>query len=179
MKKSALILCTAAFVFSCGFLGQQEDGSVSVDTSGLAGHSEELAKQADVMSAKAIEKAVKAAESVKVTREEILDDLTKPIDAIKQKAAGMDPAQLIAYLNQYSTVLGDTQQQITDYTAQLKELKWTQQLGSKGKELKKQISMYTDQLKGLTEQCIFYIDKLESYGIDLQACGIDLSAFGL
>ncbi|MEN7973545.1 MAG: hypothetical protein ABFR47_06885 [Verrucomicrobiota bacterium] len=179
MKRIGLVLFAAAFVFGSGFLKQNEDGSLSADTSGLIKKADETAKQAEAMATNAVEQAKKVAESYNVKKEEIIADLEKPVEAIKQKVAGMDAAKLVAYLNQYSNVFSDTQNQVTDYTAQLKELKWTQKLGAKGKELKSQISQYTGQLKGLKEQCSLYIDKLESYGVDPSAYGIDLSAYGL
>ena len=116
MKKMISIAFAAAFVFSSGFLGQNEDGSLSVDTAGLN-------EQASAMTDKAIAKAVKAAESINVSKDEILGDLGKSMEAIKQKVGEMDPARLIAYLNQYSSVLSDTQAQVADYTAQIKDLK--------------------------------------------------------
>jgi poly-D-alanine transfer protein DltD len=172
MKKMMTIAFAVAFVFASGFLGKNEDGSISVDTA-------DLSAQAEAMSAKAVEKAVKAAESINVSKDEILGDLGKSMEDIKKKVGEMDPARLIAYLNQYSSVLSDTQKQVADYAAQIKDLKWTKKFSAEARELKGQLKNYTARFDQLKTQATAYIEKLESYGIDLAACGIDLSAFGL
>lgn len=178
MKKFGLLVITTAFLFGNGFL-KNEDGSISTDISDISKTADAATQQAKAMTAKAAEKAKKAAESINVSSEEIIGDLGKSMDEIKQKVAGMDPAKLVAYLNQYNDVFANTQNQMKGITAQIKELKWTEKFGAKAKDLKNQLATYTDQAKGLKEQCAFYIEKLESYGLDLSAYGIDLSAYGL
>jgi hypothetical protein len=96
MKKPGLFTLAAIIVFGCGFLDQNEDGNVSVDTAGLAKQTEEATKQAEVVTTASAEKVRKAAESINVSKEEIPADLGKSADEITQKVAGMDPAQLAA-----------------------------------------------------------------------------------
>lgn len=180
MKKLGLLIMAVAFVLGSGFLGKDKDGSVAVpgmdEISKQAG---EATKQAEAMTQEAAEKAKKAAASINVKTEEIMADLDKTIDEMKAKVAGMDKARLVAYASKYTDVFADTQDQIAALKGKLKDLKWTEKLGAKGRELKKQISTYNEQFKGLKQQCGLYIDKLESYGVDLSAYGIDLSAYGL
>jgi len=190
MKKIGLVLVTAAFVFSCGFFGKNKDGSVSTDVSSLTKKADEMGAQAKAemdkvsqeageLSAKAMEAAKKKAASMKISSEEIIGDLDKTVDQLKQKVSGMDSATVMAYVSQYSTVFSDTQNKISELTGQVKNLKWTEKLGSKGKELKGQLATYTDQFKALKNQCTVYVDKFKSYGVDPAALGIDLSAYGL
>lgn len=190
MKKFGIVLMAAAFVCSSGFLKKSEDGSYSVDTSGIekqandvavaaSAKADEMTKQAEDLSAKAIEKIKEQAAKLTVSKEEVLADLQKPLEDIKTKAAAMDPAKLTAYLGQYSAVFADAQAKVTEYTQQVKDLKWTQKFSAKGKELKSQLSKYSDQFNGLKEQAGVYLEKLKGYGLDPAALGIDLSAYGL
>lgn len=190
MKKFGLLLMATAFICSSGFFKKSEDGSYAVDTSAVekqandaaaaaAAKADELSKQAGDMSAKALEKIKSEAAKLKVSKEEILADLAKPLDDIMTKVSTMDPVKLTAYLNQYSNVFTDTKQKVADYSRQVKDLKWTQKFSKKGKELKSQLAQYNKQFSGLKEQCSVYLDKLESFGFDPAALGIDLSAYGL
>ncbi len=188
MKKLGLLLLTAAFVLGSGFLKKNEDGSYDTDalkkqasesSAQASAEADKIAQQAGEMSDKAIKKVKKAAASMDIKKEEILADLDKSIAEIKQKVSGMDTAKLVAYANKYTELFSDTQTQVTDYTAKLKELKWTEKMGSKGKELKGKLKEYQAQYSGLKEQCTVYLDKLKAYGVDPAAFGIDLSAYGL
>ena len=188
MKKLGLLLITTAFILGSGFFKKKEDGSYDTDTlkkqasevsAQATAEADKISKQAGEMSEKAIKKAKKAAASMDVKQEEILADLNKSLAEIKQKVAGMDTAKLVAYANKYTEVFADNKNQIADYTAKLKDLKWTEKLGSKGKELKGQLKDYQAQYEGLKGQCTVYMNKLKSCGIDPAAFGIDLSAYGL
>jgi hypothetical protein len=177
--KPSVFIAVVAFVVGSGFLKQNADGTTSLDTSGLAKAAADATGQAETMTADAVAKAKKAAESITVKKEEILADLDKPLEEIKQKVAGMDAARLVAYAGKYGEVFADSQAKIADYTDQLKALKWTEKLGEKGKEIKGQLATYTDQFAGLKQQAGLYMDKIKATGIDPAAYGIDLSAYGL
>lgn len=190
MKNIGIMLTAAAFVCCSGFLNKDKDGNYSVDTSGIeqqandaaaAANTEidKAAKQAEAYSAKALEKIKTEAAKIKVSKEEIMVDLEKPIEDIKTKVSAMDPAKLTAYLGQYSNVITDAQKQVADYTQQVKDLKWTQTFSKKGKELKTQLEKYTNQFSTLKEQAGLYMNTLKGFGLDPAALGLDLSAFGL
>ena len=190
MNKSGLILAAAAFICCSGFFKKSDDGSYSVDTSGIEKQANDAAasanaeidkasKQAEEYSAKAIEKIKSEAAKLDVPKEEILADLKKPLEEIQAKATAMDPAKLTAYLNQYSHVFADTQAQVADYTQQVKDLNWTEKMSSKGKELKAQLEQYTSQFSSLKEQADLYMNTLSGFGLDPAALGIDLSEYGL
>lgn len=190
MKKIGMILTAAAFVCSSGFFNKSEDGSYSIDTSGIekqandaaaaaSAKADEVSKQAGEYSAKAIETIKAQAAKLDISKDEIIADLAKPLDEIKTKAAGMDPAKLTAYLGQYSSILTDTQAKVAAYTQQVKDLKWTQKMSAKGKELKAQLETYTNKFNGLKEQAEVYLTSLKGLGLDPAALGIDLSAYGL
>ena len=190
MKKVGLILMTTAFICGSGFFKKSEDGSYSVDTSAVekqandaaaaaSTKADELSKQAGDMSAAAIEKIKEQAAKFTVPKDEVVADLSKSMDDIKAKVAAMDPVKLTAYLNQYTTVFSETKAKVAKYAQEVKDLKWTQKWSKKGKELKSQLTQYNKQFSGLKEQCTLYLDKLESYGFDPAALGIDLSAYGL
>jgi hypothetical protein len=190
MKKIGFIIMATAFICGSGFLKKSEDGSYSVDTSGVekqaadaaasaSAQADKLSAKASGMSAGATEQIKAAAAKLSVSKEEIMADLKKPMDQVKTKVAAMDAINLTAYLSQYSNVLSETQQKVTDYTQQVKDLKFTQKFGKKAKELKAQLAQYTDQYSGLKDQCSVYMEKLNSFGFDPAALGIDLSAYGL
>lgn len=190
MKKLGLIIVTTAFVCGSGFFNKGEDGSYSVDTSAVekqasdataaaTAEADKLKKKADGMSEAANIKIKEAAAKINVPKEEIIADLSKSVDEIKTKVSAMDPVKLTAYLYQYKNVLAESQEKITDYTQQVKDLKFTQKFSAKAKELKAQLAQYTDQYSSLKEQCSVYMDKLNSFGFDPAALGIDLSAYGL
>lgn len=178
-NRFGITLLAIAFISGSGFLKKNEDGSTSLDTASLTKAAADATAQTESMSQQAMEKIKAAAAKIEVKPEEILADLAKPAEEIKQKVAGMDAANLMAYVNQYSNVFKDTQGQITDYAEQVKSLKFTEAFSAKGKELKSQLSTYTDQLSGLKEQCSHYVTALKGYGIDPAAFGMDLSAYGL
>lgn len=183
MKRIGLLIVAAAFVFSSGFLKKNADGTFSADTAALEKKANELAAQASEKGGQvakdAMEKMKKAAAKYTVNEDEIMGDLSKGADAIKQKVAAMDPAKLIAYLSKYKDVLKGSMQNVTETNQQVSELNWMQKFSKKGKELKAQTSKYKEQFNGLKEQAKIYVEKLESYGISFADLGIDLSAYGL
>ena len=190
MKKAGIILITTAFVCSSGFLKKDKDGNYGVDTSGIekqandaaaaaSAEVDKAAKSAEEMQAKAVEKIKAEAAKINVSKDEIMADLAKPMDDIKTKVAAMDPEKLTAYLNQYGAVFADTQTKVTEYTQQVKDLKFTEKFSAKGKELKAQLSQYTDQFNGLKEQAEVYMSSLQGLGFDPAMLGIDLSPYGL
>jgi predicted nucleic acid-binding Zn-ribbon protein len=190
MKKIGFIIMATAFICGSGFFKKSEDGSYSVDTSAVEKQAADAAAsasaQADKLTAKASDMATGATEQIKeaaakykVSKEEIMADLSKPLDQIKTKLASMDAIKLTSYLSEYSSVLSDTKQKVADYTQQVKDLKWTQKWSAKAKELKTQVSQYNNQYTGLKEQCSLYVDKLKAFGFDPSSLGIDLSAYGL
>ncbi len=190
MKNLGIILMATAFICSSGFLKKGEDGSLSVDTSSLEkkadeataaanGKIEQVTQAAGELSANALDKIKAEAAKLNVSKEEVLADLGKPLADIKAKVADMDPVKLTAYLSQYTTVVQDAQAKVTEYTQQVKDLKWTQKFTKKGKELKTQLEQYSTQFSSLKEQAGVYIATLKGYGLDPAALGIDLSAYGL
>lgn len=180
----------AAFVCSSGFFNKDENGSYSLDTSGIekkagdaaasaALKADEVKNQAGEYSAQAIENIKAEAAKINVSKDEIIADLAKPLEDIKTKAAAMDPAKLTAYLGKYSTVLSDTQAKVTKFTQKVKDLKLTEQISEKGKKYKAKLEQYTTQFNGLKEQAEVYLTALKGLGLDPAALGIDLSAYGL
>lgn len=190
IKKIGFSVVAAAFVFSSGFMKKGEDGSFSLDTAAVEKKATEVSAQAsaeaDKLAGQAADAAASAMEQIKaaaakysVSEEEIMADLSKSTDAIKAKVSAMDPAKLVAYLDTYQAVFAGTQDKVAEYTAQVKDLKWSEKFSAKGKELKSQLTQYNAQFSGLKEQCGVYMEKLKSYGTALEAYGIDLSAYGL
>lgn len=190
MKYLSVMMIATAFVFSSGFFKKGEDGSYSVDSAAVekttadakamaSAEADKLAEKAEATKEEMIAKAKKAAEKYNVKEEEVLGDLGKSKEELKAKVANMDTAKLVAYLSKYKDVFSGTEGKIADYKEQVKNLKWTQKYSAKGKELKASAKKYTDQYNSLKTQASVYVDKLESYGVDLSAYGIDLSKYGL
>ena len=75
----------------------------------------------------------------------------------------------MAYADQYKNVLLEKKDQIADLTGQLKGLSMTEMMGDKAKLIKDQITLYSDQFAGLKDRYSIYLEKLESFGVDLSA----------
>ena len=166
MKRTGTLLIAIAFIIGSGFWGKDKNDKTTLpDTASLT-------ESADAMSQAAIEKTKKAAAKINVESAELIADLGKTTEEIKQKIAGMDQAKTLAYVNQYKQVFLEKKDEIAAATTELKEIPWKEKLGEKSKALKNQITEYSTQLNGLKEQSAFYLEKLESYGVDLSAYGL-------
>lgn len=188
MKRFGIILIASAFVFSSGFFKKSEDGSYSIDTTSIEKKTTdaietkataEAEKMAATSTSEMVAAAKKAVAQYDITDEEILADLAKTKDEIVAKVAAMDKTKLIAYLSKYKEVFAGTEGKMAEYTKQIKNLSITQKYSAKGKELKASMKKYTDQYDSLKTQAAVYVEKLESYGVNLSSYGIDLSKYGL
>lgn len=183
MKKLGLLIVAAAFVFGSGFLKKNADGSTSLDTASLQKQADDAtakaqaemdkaAKQAEAAKQKAIAETKKAAEKINVKAEDIKADLAMSVDQIKAKIDTFKEDQLLAYAEKYKAIYADKKAQVAEYTQKVKDLKWTEKWGKKGRELKSQLKGYKGQLGTLAEQYTIYADKLKAMGIDLSAFGL-------
>ena len=173
MKQVGTVLIATAFIIGSGFWGKDKEGNSSIpDISSLTQSAGDASEKASAMSQEAMEKTKKAAAAIQVKSEELLGDLGKTTEQIKQKISEMDQAETLAYVNQYKQVFIEKKDEIAAASMQLKELPWKEKMGAKSKELQKKISEYATQLDGLKTQSAFYLEKLESYGVDLSAYGL-------
>jgi len=119
--------------------------------------------------AEATAKAEAAVSALTVKAEDVMDDLNQSVEEIKQKVAGFDKTQVLAYVDQYKSVLLEKKEQVADLTSQLKGLSMTEMVGDKAKVLKDQIAQYSGEFSGLKERYSVYLQKLEEFGVDLSA----------
>ena len=124
----------------------------------------------EVMSAAEVtEQAEAAVSAITVKAEDVMADLNQSVEQIKEKVAAFDKTQVLAYADQYKTVLLEKKDQIADLTGQLKGLSMTEMMGDKAKALKEQIAQYSEQLTALKDRYSVYLNKLEEFGVDLSA----------
>jgi hypothetical protein len=161
MKQIIFYALLAAVVTSTG-CKRKDDGSTELMSAG------EVAEKTQEVAVKTAEKAAE----VTAKAEDVMADLNKSVEEIKQQVAGFDKAQVIAYADQYKDIILEKKDQVTALTEQVKGLSMTEALGEKGKEIKGQISQYTEQVNGLKERYSVYLNALKGLGVDLSAYGL-------
>ena len=129
----------------------------------------DVTAKAEEVTKEVTQKAEEAVASISVKAEEVMGDLNQSVEAIKEKVAEFDKTQLLAYVDQYKTLLLENKDQIAAMTEQVKALPMTELMGDKAKALKSQLAQYTDQFNALKERYTVYLDKLQEYGVDLSA----------
>lgn len=107
-----------------------------------------------------------------VKAEEILSEITEPVADVKEKIAAYSQPELLARAQQYKQTISEKTEQLSGLTEQLKGLSMTDLLGESGKNLKNQVTQYTEQLGALKDRYSIYIDKLKELGVDLSAFGL-------
>jgi hypothetical protein len=123
--------------------------------------------------AQAVAQKVEALKSaIAIKPDEVLAELNQPVAEIQTKVASLEQPELLAYVSTYKDVLLEKKEQLAGLTSQLKSLSMSEMLGTKGNEIKTQLSQYTSQLSGLKERYSVYLDKLKALGVDLSAFGL-------
>jgi prophage DNA circulation protein len=168
MNKVMFFGLATAMVLSAG-CKKNEEGKTEVMTV------EEVVEQTAVVTEKAEEVTQQAAEAVSaftVKAEDVMSDLNQSVQEIKTKVANFDKTQVLAYANEYKTVILEKKDELSALTTKLKGLSMTEMVGEKGKVLKGQLAQYSDQLGALKDRYGIYLDKLKEYGVDLSAYGL-------
>jgi ABC-type transporter Mla subunit MlaD len=184
MKQIVFYALTAGLVLGAGCTKKNEDGTTERMTT------EEVVVKTQETTVKATEKAAevtaKATEATKqatqktqeavaalnVKADDVMADLNQSVEQIKEKVAGFDKTQLLAYADTYKEVLLEKKDQLAGLTDQLKGLSMTEMIGGKGQALKDQLAQYTDQFSGLKDRYGIYLDQLKTFGVDLSAYGL-------
>ena len=165
MKQIIFYSLALAIVIGAG-CKKGEDGTTEVMSAGeVADKTQEAAEKAAEMT----EQAEAAVGELAVKAEDVMADLNQSVEQIKEKVAAFDKTQVLAYAEQYKTVLLDKKDQIAELTGQLKDLSMTEMMGEKAKALKDQIARHSEQLSALKERYAVYLQKLEEFGADLSA----------
>jgi len=168
--KRILFMALAAGLLSGTGCKKQEDGSTAMmSPEEMAEKTQAAAVQTTEKAAEATAKAEAAVSAFTVKAEDVMGDLNQSVEEIKQKVAGFDKTQVLAYVDQYKTVLLEKKDQVADLTAQLKSLPVTEMMSDKAKALKNQLSQYGGEFSGLKERYSVYLQKLEEFGVDLSA----------
>jgi ABC-type phosphate transport system auxiliary subunit len=133
---------------------------------------QEVTQKATAAAQEVTKKTEAAVSALTVKAEDVMGDLNQSVSEIKQKVAGLDSAQVMAYASQYKDLILEKKDQIAALTDQLKTIPLTEMLGEKAKALKTQAAQYTTQLSGLKDRYAVYLDQLKEFGIDLSAYGL-------
>ena len=168
MNKVMFFGLAAAIVLSAG-CKKNEEGTTEIMTV------EEVVEKTAEVSEKAEEVTQQAAEAIStftVKAEDVMSDLNQSVQEIKTKVADFDKTQVLAYANEYKTVILEKKDELAALTEKLKGLSMTEMVGEKGKALKGQLTQYSDQLGALKDRYSIYLDKLKEYGVDLSAYGL-------
>ncbi|VGO16754.1 hypothetical protein PDESU_05346 [Pontiella desulfatans] len=183
MKRILAMALCAAFSANAGLFDKDKNGSYT----GL----NDLAKQADSATAaasnewakasakgkdsyaKAVEETQKAVAKYNVKAEDIKADLGKSADEISAKIETYKQEKLLAYAEKIQMLYEDKKTEVADYTAKVKDLKWTEKWTSKGKELKGQLKEYKGQMDALGDQYEIYAGMLKNMGVNLSDFGLE------
>lgn len=92
----------------------------------LAAKAEETTKQV----------AEKTRATVRALTDEVMGDLNQSVEQIKEKVPGFDKNQLLAYADQYKTLILEKKDQIAALSEQIKTIPFTEMMGDKAKALK-------------------------------------------
>lgn len=128
-----------------------------------------VGQKAEAAAKQVTEQAEAAVSTLKVKAEDVMGDLNQSVDAIKDKVAEFDKTQLLAYVDQYKTVILEKKDQIAALTEQIKAIPMTEMMGEKTLALKEQLGKYTQDFTALKERYTVYLDKLKEYGVDLSS----------
>ncbi len=175
MKQIVFYALTAGLVLASGCKKNKEGQTELMTPEEIADTTEQVAEKTAEVTQKAedmTKKATAAVSSFSVKAEDVMGDLNKSVEEIKQKAAGFDKAQILGYANTYKDVLLEKKGQISALTDKVKGLSMTDLLGEKGKALKGQLAQYTDQFNTLKDRYSIYLEKAKAFGIDLSAYGL-------
>lgn len=180
MKRIVFYALAGAVVLATGCTKKNEDGTTELmSTEEVVVKTQETAVQVTEKAADVTEKAEEvtqqataAVNAITVKTEDVMGDLNQSVEEIKEKVAGFDKTQLLAYADKYKDVLFEKKDQLTALTEKVKDLSMTEMIGEKGKALKDQLTQYTDQFNGLKERYGIYLDKLKTFGVDLSAYGL-------
>jgi len=169
MKQIIFYALAAGLALSAG-CKKGEDGTTEMMSS------EEVVEKTQAVAAQTTEKAAEVTaqaeatvSAITVKAEDVMGDLNQSVEQIKEKVAAFDKTQVLAYADQYKNVLLEKKDQIADLTGQLKGLSMTEMMGDKAQALKDQIAQYSEQFAGLKDRYSIYLEKLESFGVDLSA----------
>jgi hypothetical protein len=169
MKQIVFYALAAGLALSAG-CKKSEDGTTEMMSAGeVADKTQAAAVQATEKAAEVTEKAEAAVSAMTVKAQDVMADLNLSVEQIKQKVAGFDKTQVLAYADQYKNVLLEKKDQVADLTGQMKGLSMTEMMGDKAKAIKDQIAQYSDQFTGLKDRYSVYLEKLETFGVDPSA----------
>lgn len=180
MKQIVFYAFAACLILEVGCTKKNEDGTTEVmSTEEVSVKTQETAIKATEETIKVTEKAEEATKqvtavvsSLTVETEDVMGDLNQSVKEVKQKVAGLDKTQLLAYANTYKDVILEKKEQLTGLSKKISGLSMSEILGEKGKLLKNQLTQYTEQLTGLKDRYSIYLDKLKEFGMDLSAYGL-------
>ena len=168
MKQIVFYALATVLLFGAG-CKKKEDGTTELmSAEEVTEKAAEVTEQAEQVTKQAAE----AVSSFSVKAEDVMGDLNQSVQEIKTKVAAFDKTQVVAYANEYKTVILEKKDQLTALSDKLKGLSMTEMIGDQGKVLKDQLAQYTDQLSGLKDRYSVYLDKLKEFGVDLSTYGL-------
>jgi hypothetical protein len=172
MKRVVFYALAVALVAGIGCKRKDDGTTELMSAEEVVNKTQETAIKSTEKTAEVTQQATAAVSSFSVKAEDVMGDLNSSVEELKQKVAGFEKTQVIAYADKYKDVILEKKDQITELSEKVKGLSMTEVIGEKGKALKEELSQYTDQLDGLKDRFGVYLEKLETYGVDLSAYGL-------
>ena len=171
MKKIAFHSLAAAMMLGAGCAKKYENETAkTTNADNPATNAGETAVQIAEQPAQAARKVKEPVDaSIILKTDEVLKDLDYSIVEVRQRVAGLDRNQALAYANTYREVLIDKMDQLNEWIARLKELTVSEAAGEKGKVLKAEIAKRATQLTELKDRYDLYLTKLREFGVDASA----------
>jgi len=169
MKRILFFMMAIAMIALTG-CRKKDDGTTEVmSKEEVAEKTHDVAKQTTEKAAQVTQQAEEAVSAIAVKAEDVMSDLNQSVQAIKERVAEFDKTQLLAYVDQYKTVILEKKDQIAALTEQIKAIPMTEMMGNKTLALKEQLGKYTQEFNALKERYTVYLDKLKEYGVDLSS----------
>jgi ABC-type phosphate transport system auxiliary subunit len=168
MKQMVFYAVATLLLFGAG-CKKKEDGTTELmSAEEVTGKAAEVTEKAEQVT----QQTTAAVSAFTVKAEDVMGDLNQSVQHIKEKVAAFDKTQVLAYAQEYKTIILEKKDQVAGLSDKLKALSMTEMIGDKGKALKDQLAQYTDQLSGLKDRYSVYLDKLKEFGVDLTAYGL-------
>jgi hypothetical protein len=171
MKKTLLCIMAGMLLTATG-CKKSEETAETTPAETTASLTQEATEKLNEVTAQVTDKAAELTEKAaafSVKAEDILAELNESVAAVQEKATTLDESQALAYAETYKDVLLEKKDQLTDVTAQVKDLSLLEAASSKGLVLKNQLAQYTTELSALKDRYNIYLAKLKSLGADISS----------
>lgn len=103
--------------------------------------------------------------------ERVLNDLYTSADEVKRQVDFMSDDEVIAYADEYLSVVRYVKDKVTALTDELEQMDISDMAGGEARKIQAQLSEAKEQLTMLKERYVFYIGRLEQMGVSMREYG--------